>query len=218
MEELEKSLAPVTDALPPGVRNFLDSGGWLLVLGMAALIVLLLVWGILDRVLRRLFRRKLTPGDWAKELDEELASYPPLVRPAESKRMTIYHLPVRLRLVVVAPAGSETRVDVENVNALLDQLVPGLGTIAANDLPRVRAWPPQLSQQGFAISFQRHTRRPEPEGAPSHWLLVAGRAQVGRQTILLGLALWLDQPTALNPVVLEPHQWLDVVRIKSASE
>ena len=69
MEELEKSLAPVTDALPPGVRNFLDSGGWWLVLGVAALIVLLLVWGILDRVLRRLFRRKLTPGDWAKELD-----------------------------------------------------------------------------------------------------------------------------------------------------
>ena len=57
-----------------------------------------------------------------------------------------------------------------------------------------------------------------PGSAARPFALVAGRAQVGRQTILLGLALWLDQPTALNPVVLEPHQWLDVVRIKSASE
>jgi hypothetical protein len=106
-------------------------------------------------------------------------------------------------------------VNIEYVNQLLDQVVPGLGVIAANDQPRVRAWPPQLSQQGFGVAFQRHTRRPEPEGEPSHWLLVAGRAQVGRQNVLLGLALWLDQPTVMKHVLLEPHQWLDVVRIRT---
>src|SRR5438132_6827407 len=218
MEELNKTLAPVTESLPPAVRDFLEAGGWWLVLGALALVLLLVIWGIVDRLFRRLFRRRTPWGEWDKELNEELASYPPLVRSAGNQRLTVYHLPVRLRLVVLAPAGTETQVSIETVNQLLDQVVPGLGGIAANDQPRVRAWPPQLSQPGFAIAFQRHTRRPEPEGTPPHWLLVAGRAQVGRQTILLGLALWLDQPSALNPVVLEPHQWLDVVRIKSASE
>jgi hypothetical protein len=218
MEELKKTLAPVTDSLPPSLRDFLDAGGWWIFLGVLGLIVLLLIWGIVDRLWRRLFRRRTPWGEWDKELDEDLASYPPLQIPAGSQRLSVYHLPVRLRLVVLAPAGTETPLSLENVVQTLDQVVPGLGGIAVNDQPRVRAWPPQLSQQGFAIAFQRHTRRPEPEGEPSRWLLVAGRAQAGRQTMLLGLALWLDQPATLNPVVLEPHQWLDVVRIKSASE
>jgi len=218
MEELKKTLEPLTNSLPPPVRDFLDNGGWWVVLGVLALIALLVIWGIADRLFRRLFRRRAPWGEWNKELNEDLAGYPPPIRPAGNQRLTVYHLPVRLRLVVLAPAGTETQINLENVNQLLDQVVPGLGGIAANDQPRVRAWPPQLSQQGFAIAFQRHTRRPEPQGTPSHWLLVAGRAQIGRQTVLLGLALWLDQPATLNHVVLEPHQWLDVVRIKSTSE
>ena len=116
---------------------------------------------------------------------------------------------------MVAPAGTETQVDVEHVNELLEQVIPGLAAIATHDQPRIRVWPPQLSQQGFAVAFQRHTRRPEPEGQPSRWLLAAGRVQIGRQSVLLGLALWTEVPSTLTQVVLEPHQWLDVVRIKS---
>lgn len=216
MDEIKKTLAPLTDSLPPSVRDFLDSGGWWVVIGVTALILLLLIWGIADRLLRRLFRRRVRWGDWNKELDEDLATYPSPAQPPGNQRLTVYHLPVRLRLVVLAPAGTETQVNLENVNQFLDQVVPGLAAIAASDRPRVRAWPPQLSQQGFAIAFQRHTRRPEAQGQPSHWLLVAGRVQFGRQSTLLGLALWMDQPTTLNPVVLEPHQWLDVLRIKVA--
>jgi hypothetical protein len=218
MEELKKTLAPATDSLPSGVRDFLDSGGWWIVAGVVGMVVLLLFWAIVDRLLRRLFRRRTSGDNWAKGLDEDLASYPALTRPAGNQRLTVYHLPVRLRLVVVAPAGTETHVDMENVNQVLDQVVPGLAAIAANDQPRIRTWPPQLSQQGFTFSFQRHTRRPEPEGQPSSWLLVAGRAQVGRQSVLLGLALWMEKPSTMSNVVLEPHQWLDVVRIKTGTE
>jgi hypothetical protein len=215
MEDIKKTLEPLTDALPPGVRVFLDAGGWWLVIGLAALIVFLLIAAIMSRILPSLFQRKTVALEWGKELDEDLASYSPLTNPPGSHRLSVYHLPVRLRLVVAAPAGTETRVDLKSINALLDQVVPGLGAIAANDQPRIRIWPPQLSQQGFAISFQRHTRRPEREGQPSRWLLVAGRTQVGRQTVLLGLALSMEVPSTLTQLVLEPHQWLDVVRIKA---
>src|SRR5437660_1292244 len=102
MEELKKTLDPVTDSLPPSVRDFLEAGGWWLVLGVLALIVLLLVWGIVDRLFGRLFRRRTPWREWDKELNEDLAGYPPMLLPAGSRRLTVYHLPVRLRLVVLA--------------------------------------------------------------------------------------------------------------------
>jgi len=216
MEKLKQLLAPLTETLPPGVRDFLDAGGWWLVLGVLGLVILLVLWAILDRAWRFFRRKPARPEDAERELEEDLASYPPPPQPPGRQALTVYHIPVRLRLVVLAPAGTETSVDMKEVPRLLDQVVPGLSTIAGHDQAQIRLWPAQLSQQGFAITFQRRVERPEQEGQPSHWALVAGRAHVGKQSILLGLALWTDQPTTLDQVVLEPYQWLDVVRIKSA--
>jgi hypothetical protein len=130
--------------------------------------------------------------------------------------LTIYHVPVRIRLVVLAPAGKETEIDSSQAEALLNRVIPGLGNVAAHDRPRVRVWPPQLSQQGFATAFFRHTITGTKEGQPSPWVLVAGRSQFSSPALLLGLALWADQPNNLGHVSLEPHQWLDVLRIKDA--
>ena len=69
-----------------------------------------------------------------------------------------------------------------------------------------------LAQHRF-VSYL--TKKDEPEGVPSRWVLVAGRAQIGKQSLLLGLGLWADQPNALGRVTLEPHQWLDVIRIRT---
>ena len=57
MEKLKQLLAPLTETLPPGVRDFLDAGGWWLVLGVLGLVILLVLWAILDRAWR-FFRRK----------------------------------------------------------------------------------------------------------------------------------------------------------------
>src|SRR5262249_16875334 len=81
------------------------------------------------------------------------------------RRLTVYHLPVRLRLVVVAPAGTEYTVDPIGVERLLDMVIPGLGAVAFHDKPRVRVWPAQLSHQGFAVSFHRRTPPRAPPGA-----------------------------------------------------
>jgi hypothetical protein len=118
-----------------------------------------------------------------------------------------------LRLVVVAPVG-KLPVDPMTVEVMLDQIVPGLGQVARDDKPRVLVWPPQLSHHGFGASFHRLTRKPEAEGKPSHWICVAGRAQVGKQPIALGLAFQAEQPNTVGRLNIEPHQWLDVIRMR----
>jgi hypothetical protein len=216
MEPVRHFLAPLTDALPASVRQFLDAGGWWLVLGLAGLLTLLLVAAVLGPLWRALGRRRRPSADDGDlDLEEDLDRCPVPAHPPGPRRLTVYHLPVRLCLVVVAPAGTEAVVDATAVSELLDRVVPGLGAIVAYDLPRVRVWPAQLSAQGFTIAFHRRVRRPEAEGQPSRWVLVAGRAQVGRHAVLVGLGLWADEPNNLGRLTLQPHQWLDVLRLKT---
>jgi hypothetical protein len=217
IEDIKRHLEPVTEKLPPGARDFLDAGGWWLVLGAAGLLALLLAWSLLRRLLRALFgRRPARERDWDREFAEDLSACPlPRHGPGE-RRLSIYNLPVRLRLVVVAPVGADAEVDATAVEKLLDRVVPGLGDVARHDRPRIRVWPPQLSQTGFSSAFHRRTRKPEADGDPSPWVLVAGRADVGRQAVLLGLGLWAGEPNMLGRKSLEPHQWLDVLRVRTA--
>src|SRR5262249_41146188 len=137
---------------------------------------------------------------------------PPVPGPT---RLTVYHVPVRLRLVVVAPAGNEGEVDATAVEKLLNLVLPGLGDLAREDRPRIRVWPPQFSQKGFAFAFFRRAVRLGRAGEPSRWVLVAGRAQVGRNPVLVGLGLWADEANTLGQITLEPRQWLDVLRLRT---
>ncbi len=178
--------------------------------GAAGLVVLLfLVW-----LLRILFRRKPRTEDWDRDLRIELDTCPMPANPPEGRRLTVYHIPVRLRLVVVAPAGKEYRIDPLTVEQLLDRVLPGLGAVAEQDRPHIRVWPTQVSYQGFLATFHRNTPKAAHRGEPSRWVLVSGRALVGRQHLLLGLGLWADEPNALDRINLEGNQWLDVLRLK----
>jgi hypothetical protein len=215
MDDLKRQLSPLTDSLPSAVREFLDGGGWWIVLCLAAMVLLLLLWAVIDRSLRALFRRRPTSLEEAdRAFSENLASYP--LPPAQSPRLTLYHLPVHLRLVVMAAIGTDKRVEEAAALQLLDRIVPGLGAIAVQQQARIRIWPPQVSQQGFTLAFHRRTQRPDAEGEPSNWVLAAGRAQSGRQAILLGLALWTEEPTTIGRLAIDNYQWLDVLRIKPA--
>jgi hypothetical protein len=210
MESIRKLLAPLTDWLPPSVRDRVAVEFWWLIFLAAALLVLL----ILGRALRSLSRRRKRATDWDRDLRENLDECPLPVRPPGEQILSVYHLPARLRLVIVAPSGKDMQLDAIAVEKLLDRLIPGLGAVAANDRPRIRVWPAQMSYQGFAAAFHRCTPKREPEGAPSRWVLVAGRAQAGRQPVLLGLGLWADEPNTIGRVNLGPQQWLDVLRLR----
>jgi len=212
MDAIQEKLQPLIDLLPEKLRNY-----WWVIFGVAALLIALILLAVARGLLRAAFgKRKTPPEDWAKRLREDLSTYPQPPGEPGKQRLTVYHVPVRLRLVVLAAAGTETEIDASQAEELLNRVIPGLGNTARIDRPRVRVWPAQLSQQGFATAFFRHTLTGVPEGQPSSWVLVAGRSLFTQPTVLLGLALWADKPNTLGRLSLEPHQWLDVLRIKEA--
>jgi hypothetical protein len=213
MDEIRVHTQPLIDLLPEPLRPY-----GLVILAAVALLLVLAVVLTLRGLVRSLFRRRRPSAeDTEQELHENLLRYAPPVGPPADPQLTVYHLPVRLRLVVLAPAGTEMDLDAKATARLLDLVLPGLGEVARYDRPRVRVWPGQLSHHGFAATFFRRTRTPEREGQPSHWVLVAGRALLGRKSVLVGLALWAEQPSTVGRIGLEPHQWLDVLRLKSVS-
>jgi hypothetical protein len=210
MNSVQERLQPLIDLLPEPVRQY-----WWAIFGLVALLAVLILLAVVRRLFRALLGKRRTEAyDSAQRLREDLADYPPPPPLTGKHRLTVYHVPVRIRLVVLAPAGTEAEVEDSQVGLLLDRVVPGLGPLAAQDKPRVRIWPPQLSQQGFATAFFRHTQVPEEEGRPSRWVLVAGRSQASQPAYLIGLALLADEPNTLGRVALEAHQWLDVLRLK----
>jgi hypothetical protein len=192
--------------LPEGVPAWAVAAG-------AGLLLLLVLWLLLRALWRALFRRARLPDAWDRELDIDLNQCPLPTRPPGERQLTVYHQPMRLRLIVLAPVGREGDIDATAVEKLLDRVVPGLGTAAQVDRPCVRVWPGQVSQHGFAAAFHRHTPKAAGRGEPSRWVLLAGRAQAGRQPLMIGLGLWADEPISIDRVTLEPHQWLDVLRL-----
>ena len=215
MEQVRAFLSPLTDWMPPEVRGLLDVEVWWLIFLTAALLLLLLLGLTLRAVWRGLFGRGPAKRDWDRDLRIRLDECPLPVRPPGDQALFLYHVPVRLRLVVLAPPGKDAAVDALAVEKMLDALLPGLGAVAVNDRPRIKVWPSQLSRQGFTVAFHRCTIKSDAEGEPSRWVLVAGRAMVGRQPVLVGLGLWATQPHNLGRMTLEPHQWLDVLRLRS---
>lgn len=216
MEELRTRLSPLTDWMPPELRDRLDVEVWWLIFLCAALLLSLLLGLTLRGIFRGLFRRRGNGQHWERDLRENLETCPLPTRPPGDHILYAYHLPVRLRLVIVTAPGKGVEVDAIAVEKLLERIVPGLGAIVARDRPSIRVWPPQLSHHGFFATFHRCTPMHEPEGEPSRWVLIAGRTLQARQPVLLGLGLWADEPNTIGRVNLEPHQWLDVLRLRSA--
>jgi hypothetical protein len=210
MEDVKQILEPFIDWLPPPARDY-----WWAILGAAALAVVLVLLAAVRRLFRALFGRRRP----ARSLDlgpvENLDEYPLPLGPAGQRRLTVEGLPVRLRLVVVAPLGKQGQIREADLPELLDQVLWGLGTLYREDSPGVRLWPPQLSSQGFAAAFHRRLRKREPEGQPSRWVLVAGPTPPRPRPVLLGLALWADAVNRIGRLTLEPGQWSSVLRIQS---
>jgi hypothetical protein len=190
---------PYRDSLGP-------YGPWLVLGGGLALLLLFVAF------LGRMFRR---PPDRPshQEPQERLAEYPAAPAAPGAPRVHVENLAGRVRLVVVAPVGRQIAVSEEAIAPFLNQLVRGLGDVLAADKPRVRVWPSPLSVRGFAPTFFRAVIRPEPIGRPSHWVLLAGPTKIGSAQMLVGLALYADQPNTLGGMTLEPNDWRNVLRV-----
>ena len=209
MDILEKA----KNTLDAPLEDLLRDYWWIAV--PAGLILLLLLYAILERTGRLIFGRRKTASNQGDRLRENLADYPPPTGSPGPRRLLIEGWPARIRLVVIAPVGKENPIAVSDVAPILDQMFRGLGEVLKNDQPLIRIWPPQLSSQGFAPTFHRLVHKPEPEGQPSHWVLVAGQTPSRPRPLLLGLALWADEANTLGRLTLEPGQWLGVLSVRS---
>jgi hypothetical protein len=185
--------------------------GWPIVGGSAVLLVVALA--VIVRGLARLFRRPAKATDQEAHLREDLSRFPPPPVPLGPKRLTIDGVPVRIRLIVLAPAGQRA-LDPDDARTILDHVRRGLGEAAAEDDPKVAIWPAQLSQTGFAPKFHRLVSAPVRPGQSSPWVLAAGPAKLGKDPVLLGLALLADDPTTLGRIEVKPGEWYSLLRFE----
>lgn len=189
--------------------------GWPIV-GGAGFVAVLVVAFVVARLLR-LFRRPAKEPDREAHLREDLTTYPPPAAPPGPKRLTIDGVPVRIRLIVLAPAG-QRELNPDDAQMTLEHIRRGLGEAAVRDQPKVVIWPAQLSQTGFAPKFHRLVWAPIREGQVSPWVLAAGPAKLGKDPVLLGLALLADEPTTLGRIEVQAGQWYSLLRFERSED
>jgi hypothetical protein len=181
---------------------------WILIAVLVGIVVALVV------LLRIALTRKKPHVDLETGLREVLADYPS-PPPVRRRRLTICDVPVRVRLVVMAPTGKlQAPITPDDVAGLLDGVHPGMGAYVAADKPRIRIWPPQLSVAGFTPTFHRLVESPDASQEASRWVKVAGPARTSKQPILLGLAVIAEEPVKLGDMQVETTEWRELLRIE----
>ncbi len=131
-------------------------------------------------------------------------------------RLEIYHIPVQLAAIVIAPAGRNRELpDLHETVALIDHLAPGFGEVFTQHEPKVVFWPAQLSTEGFIRSFFRHVPLPGSKGRGTPWCSLAGRIETTEETLLVGLVCRAANANSLSQIFIDrASKWLDVVRIR----
>ncbi len=210
MDQIEEYLKPVIDLLPEQLQEF-----WLVLFGLAALILLLPLAWYKRRLLRALIGLPRRPVREEPQLDEDLAQFASPPSLPGLRRLFIEGVPARLRLAVVASPGKGAAIEQTAIEELLDQVRWGLGAMARQDQAALRVWPLQLSAHGFPAVFHRNLHKAEPEGQPSHWVLLAGPTPPRPRSVLLGLALWTDEATTIGHLTMDASQWMKTLHIET---
>jgi hypothetical protein len=229
-ERLEPYIQPIKDAadpytehLPPVVKEFLDDGGWWAVL--LALIVVAAFWlrALWRRMKRILFPRRRRGKRRSGGKESPLAIDLDLVGDAFTdpgpQQITVRGQPGRLRLVILAPSPSYVgELLPEMADSLLDWLHPGLGEILEYDKPRQVVWPRHPSLDRFAQMFHKLVQIPEAPGRRSPWILISGSTRLGRQTVFLGLAVFLDKTDYKREIQVAREKWNEVLGLQKVTE
>lgn len=136
--------------------------------------------------------------------------------PTEGPQLEFYGTPVRLAVVVIAPAGRHGDAPpAEVLPSLLDRLRPGMAGVVASHRPLIRTWPRQFSSHGFRQAFFNQVLLPGDRGKGTPWCSIAGKFQVGERLLLAGLVCCAQEPNALSQVPVQHEgQWLDILRIR----
>ena len=160
--------------------------------------------------------RRVNRGSQQPDLTIDLVQLGVAAPPAGPSRLEVYGTPVRLRVVVIAPAGRhQSSVHHEDIPILLNQFMPGLLEIFQSHQPLCRCWPAQLSSQGFAQSFLNHVSLPGNRGKGTPWTSTVGKFHVGEQVFLIGIVCCSETSNSLSQFIVEHEgQWFDTLRIR----
>jgi hypothetical protein len=223
LEPIKTASAPYTQHLPPAVQDFLDEGGWWLVL--LALVVavgfwLRAFWRRLRRAMSGKRRRRKRRG---RDKDSPLVIDLDLVGDAFTdpgpQQVTVRGQPGRLRLVILSPSPSYVGDMLPEMSeSLLEWLHEGMGEILDSDKPRQVAWPRHPSLDRFTERFRQLVQIPEPKGRRSPWVLVSGSARLGRQTVFVGLAVFLDKTAFQREIQVSREKWNEVLGVQKVTE
>jgi hypothetical protein len=224
LEPIKTASEPYTKHLPLAVQEFLDDGGWWLV--VAALAVATGFWlrALWRRCRRALFhkgrhRHKRGSRDKRSAAVIDLDLVADAFTDPGAQQITVRGQPGRLRLVVMAPSPSYVgELSPEMADTLLDWLQPGLGEILDSDNPRRVVWPRHPGLGQFVQMFQELVQIPEVKGRRSPWLLISGAAHLGRQTVFLGLAVFLDKTSYQREIQVQKEKWNEVLGVQKVTE
>lgn len=223
-DPIKEACAPYTKHLPPAVQEFLDDGGWDMVL--LALVVVAAFWlrAMARRLRRILFPRSRRRGrrpsrDKESPLTIDLDLVGDAFTDPGPHEITVRGQPGRLRLVVLAPSPSYVgELAPEMSESLLDWLHPGLGEILDHDKPRQVVWPRHPSLDRFVQMFHKLVQIPEAKGRRSPWVLISGSTRLGRQTVFLGLAVFLDKTDYRREIQVAREKWDEVIGVQQVTE
>jgi hypothetical protein len=200
-------LRPITRHLPLPAQNFLESGGWFLVI--PGMIALALYWPRIHRGRTRLHhhRRKRRPIP-ADQPGIELAEIGDCITGLGAKQVMVQGVPGRIRLIVLVPAASVTVVPPEGTHApVLDAAFPGLSGVTATDFPKVVYWLDPRARDNFRAALAERVKMPEAADEGSRWVLVAGDVAAAAGALHLALAIRTEKPPALRFVEVPASGW-----------
>lgn len=218
LEPVREAAHPLTQYLPLGVQEFLDDGGWWLVL--LALGFLFLLWGrrMVRRFRRALKSRRKRKKETVKKMRIELEQVGDAFTEPGLRQIRVGNFTGRLRVVVLAPSASFVgELLPEMAENLLDYMLPGLGEIIEADQPKVTVWQRQSSESQFAGLFKTLVQAPETSGRPSPWVLVSGSLRMGRQTLFVGLAVFMDRIQHRREIRVEKANWESVIGLEKTT-
>lgn len=187
----------------------------LIAIAAGALLSLLFVIAV-ALVLRRAPKRVAPPPE---DLTIDIRGFPAGGPPEVGPQLQIYGCPVRLAVVVLAPAGRESQLPAQaELSQTLNGLIPGLSEVCTIHKTEIRRWKNQLSAQGFTHSFFNFVPLPGDRGKGSPWCCIAGRFEVGSRQLLAGFVCCAASPNSLGQIVIQhTGQWMDIVRVRSDS-
>jgi hypothetical protein len=199
--------------LPQQAREILTSSLLqYLLAGLVLLVAALILWKILSR------RKKPALREPA-ELRVDVSQLPSAGPPAEPPFLEYYHVPVRLAVLVLAPAGRDRVLPPpEDLAELVEAIVPGLSGVVAAHKPLVCRWGPQLSTQGFTHRFFADVKLPGDGGKGTPWSSAAGVFRFRGKITLAGLVIRAGSAVHFGQRRIEEEaKWLDVLRVKGST-